>query len=345
MMLPHPRPARLSQLNRLVLFLAIFIAAFPVAAQSGTASAGTIIGTAVGAHGEEYGGAKVVLSANGLAAPLVQTTGDNGQFQFADVPAGSFSITLSAPGFTSRTVTGVLQAGQVAELGAVELTLADTTTSVVVSGASEHEIAQQQINVELKQRILGVIPNFYVVYDHHFAPMSARQKLDLALRSNIDPITFAGAAIFAGMEQGENFPAYGAGWPGYAQRFGQSYADGFIANLIGNGLLAAAFKQDPRYFYKGTGSAGSRAWYALYTSFMCKGDNGQWQFDYSAIMGGLAAGGISELYYPPQNRNGATVAFEGAGLGIGFAMVQNLAQEFLIKKLTTHAGKQKVQQP
>ena len=215
---------------------------------------------------------------------------------------------------------------------------------MVVSGASPHQIAQEQINVELKQRVLGVIPNFYVVYDRNFAPMSAGQKLDLALRSNIDPVTFAGAAIIAGVEQDDNaLPAYGRGWAGYGRRFGQAYGDGFFDNLIGNGLLAAAFRQDPRYFYKGTGSVRSRLWYALYTSFLCKCDNGHWQFDYSAILGGLAAGGISDLYYPAQNRNGAAVAFEGAGVGVGLGFLQNLAQEFVVKKLTPHAGK--AQQP
>ena len=345
MMLSHLRLMRSPRLSGRVLFLVIVFAWVAAGAQQPSAATGAITGTAVGVHGEEYGGAKAALSATGAPSPLVQTTGNDGQFRFSDIPAGRFSITLSAPGFTPRTVSGVLQAGQVYDVGAVELTLADTTTNVVVSGASEHEIAQEQIDVELKQRVLGVIPNFYVVYDKHFAPLSARQKLYLALRSNIDPVTFAGAAILAGVEQGDNFPAYGAGAAGYAKRFGQAYGDGFIDNLIGNGLLAAAFRQDPRYFYKGTGSVGSRVWYAVYTSFMCKGDNGHWQFDYSAIMGGLAAGGISELYYPAENRNGAAVMFEGAGLGVGFATIENLAQEFVVKRFTKHAGPQKSQQP
>ena len=323
----------------------MLIFAVPAAAQPDAVSTGIITGTAAGSSGEVYGGARVALFASGVTAPLVQITGDDGRFRFTDVPAGAFRITLSASGFTTQTIKGILQAGQIYDAHAVVLTLADTTTSVVVSGASQHEIAQHQVQVELQQRVLGVIPNFYVVYDHHFAPLTARQKLNLALRSNIDPVTFAGAGIFAGIEQAESFPAYGPGATGYAKRFGQSYVDGFIGNLIGNGLLAAAFKQDPRYFYKGTGSVGSRIWYAFYTSFMCKGDDGHWQFDYSAIMGGLAAGGISNIYYPAQNRNGAALAFEGAGLGIGFGVVENLAQEFVIKKLTPHAGKRKPQSP
>jgi hypothetical protein len=64
--------------------------------------------------------------------------------------------------------------------------------------------------------------------------------------------------------------------------------------------------------------------YALANAVICKGDNGHWQFDYSGILGALAAGGISNLYYPASSRNG------GSAVG-------NLFQEFLIRKLTPHA--------
>jgi hypothetical protein len=66
----------------------------------------------------------------------------------------------------------------------------------------------------------------------------------------------------------------------------------------------------------------------------------RWQFNFSGILGGLAAGGISNLYYPDNERSDALVTFEGAGIGLAGAAVQNLFQEFLIKKLTPHAGKQ-----
>jgi hypothetical protein len=72
-------------------------------------------------------------------------------------------------------------------------------------------------------------------------------------------------------------------------------------------------------------------------SVVCKGDNGHWQANYSAIMGGLAAGGLSNLYYPDTDRNGVGFAFENALIGIGTTAAANLLQEFVIKKLTPHA--------
>ena len=104
--------------------------------------------------------------------------------------------------------------------------------------------------------------------------------------------------------------------------------------MIRAAILPAWWKQDPRYFYKGTGTTRSRVLYAIATSVVCKGDNGHWQPNYSAIVGGLAAGGISNLYYPASNRNGATLTFENAFVDTGLSAVQNLFQEFVVRKLT-----------
>ena len=67
---------------------------------------------------------------------------------------------------------------------------------------------------------------------------------------------------------------------------------------------------------------------------ICKGDNGHWQPNYSNILGNLAAGGISNLYYPSQNRNGAGLTFQNAAIGIGATAAANLVEEFLMRKLT-----------
>ena len=67
---------------------------------------------------------------------------------------------------------------------------------------------------------------------------------------------------------------------------------------------------------------------------ICKGDNGRWQPNYSAVLGGLASGGISNLYYPAQDRNGVGLTFENALLGTAGTAATNVLQEFLIRKLT-----------
>jgi hypothetical protein len=70
-----------------------------------------------------------------------------------------------------------------------------------------------------------------------------------------------------------------------------------------------------------------------------KADNGRWQPDYSRILGSFAAGALSNLYYPEEDRRSARLTFENAAIGIGGAAVGNLFQEFLFRKLTTHAHK------
>ena len=61
------------------------------------------------------------------------------------------------------------------------------------------------------------------------------------------------------------------------------YADLVSGTFIGGAILPSLFKQDPRYFYKGTGSRKSRFFYAIANSVICKGDNGRWQPNYSNI--------------------------------------------------------------
>lgn len=69
-------------------------------------------------------------------------------------------------------------------------------------------------------------------------------------------------------------------------------------------------------------------------AFICKGDNGRWQPNYSSVLGNLAAGGISNLYYPDKDRGDAGLTLENGAIGIGATAAANLIQEFLIRKLT-----------
>jgi len=301
---------------------------------------GNIGGVVVGPEGSVYEGAKIVLaqagSTAGVGAPATRTaiSDSNGRFSFAGVPPGEFQLTISAGGFATRVVTGVLHPGESYEAKATVLPV-NTAASEVRVTASREEIADEQLKVEETQRVLGVIPNFYVSYAPNAAPLTKRQKLVLAWKSSMDPVSFLASGAFAGMEQATNaFSGYGQGAQGYGKRFGASVADNFVGTMMEGAILPSWWKQDPRYFYKGTGTARSRALYAIANAVVCKGDNGHWQANYSAIVGGLAAGGISNLYYPASNRNGVGLTFETALLGTAESAVQNLFQEFVVRKLT-----------
>lgn len=310
----------------------------PAPAQT-AADNGSIRGTVTSADGTVYGGAHITLtqtSSSGLLpSPAKATTSDtDGRFRFVDVPAGSFHLTVTAAGFSTQIVNVLLHPSESYEAPAIVLPFAGTNSEVRVT-VSQEEIAQEQVHAEEQQRVLGFIPNFYVVYAPNAAPLTSKQKFHLAWRNSIDPITITASAFFAGIEQANNdFRGYGQGAEGYAKRFGANYGDSVIGNVIGGAILPSLLKQDPRYFYKGTGTTRSRILYAIASSVICRGDNGRRQVNYSGIIGGLAAGGISNLYYPASDRSGASLTFENALIGTAGSAVGNLFQEFLVKRLT-----------
>lgn len=176
----------------------------------------------------------------------------------------------------------------------------------------EHERAERELKKQQKQRILGVIPNFNTSYVQDAATLSTRQKFRLALRSAVDPFAFVAAGLDAALEQSRNgFPGYGQGAQGYGKRMGAAYADAFSGSMLGGAIFPSMLHQDPRYFRKGTGSFGSRFFYAVSTTVRAKNDSGRWAPNYSNVLGNLAAGGISNAYYPATDR-GLSLTFERA---------------------------------
>jgi len=292
-------------------------------------------GVVVSREGVPCEGALVSLTVSGPMAATKQTfTDGNGRYNFAGVPPGGFKLTVSLNGFVTQTAVGAVQGGENLEVKELVLLMSGTTSEIEVT-ATPVEIAAAELKVEETQRVLGFLPNFYVSYAPHPLPLTRRQKFSLAWKTAIDPATFLMTGFVAGVEQAtNNFEGYGQGASGYAKRYGAGYADGVIGTMIGAGVLASWWKQDPRYFYQGTGSKRSRAWHAISRAVLCNGDNGRTQVNYSAILGGLAAGGISNLYYPDSDRSSAGVIFENSLIGTAGAAAANLFQEFVVRRLT-----------
>jgi hypothetical protein len=300
------------------------------------AQSGSISGTVVDPSGAVMPNVKVSLAVQGLNANKETRSDVDGHFLFSGVIPGSFQMTLTASGFANFKQSGVLHAGENFVVPQIALVVARANVDVEVT-ESPAQVAEDEVKVEEKQRVLGFIPNFYVTYLPHAVPLTPKLKFQLAWKSIINPYTFGITGGIAGIEQAENaFSGYGQGAEGYAKRYSASYADLVTGTFIGGAILPSLLKQDPRYFYKGTGSKKSRFLYAIAMSVICKGDNGRWQLDYSGIIGGLAAGGISNLYYPDQNRNGVTLTFENALIGIGGGAAGNILQEFVVRRFTPH---------
>ena len=295
---------------------------------------GTITGRVVDQTGVPVGGAQVTLTLAGQSAKQEVSTDVNGRFTFPVVAPGPFHITIASEGLSPQDMEGTVRPAEGYAIPDVMLVVATQHAEVQVA-LTQEEIAQEQIHDQEKQRVFGIIPNFYVTYDRHPVPLNVRQKFHLAYKSSVDPITFVGVGVLAGVDQaGNRWEGYGQGADGYAKRYGATYANVFIGTYIGGAILPSLLHQDPRYFYKGTGSKKSRLLYALASQFIAKGDNGKWQPNYSNIGGDLAAGAFSNLYYPSSSHHGASLVFSTALIRLGETTAAAIFQEFFVPKLT-----------
>ena len=296
-------------------------------------SPGSISGSVADPNGGPVSEALVTLSSNGRTVEQVRAA-DNGQFSFAGVAPGTYQLTVSAPDFESQSIFVTLQPGETYTAPRIVLALAPLVTSIKVT-PSRAEVAQYQLEHEEKQLVLGFIPNYLVTYYPHTAPLSSRQKFQLMFKTVFNPFTLGLTTAFVGGEQATGmYSGYGNGEKGFAKRFGAAYATLGIGAFMSDALLPSILKQDPRFYYKADGSVPSRLLYAITRSVICKGDNGHWEPDFSSVLGHFAAGGIANLYLPPQNRRGWGTTLENGMIGIGFDAVANMLQEFLLPKLT-----------
>ena len=298
----------------------------------GTERTASVQGFVEDVDGAGIPGAHIAFSgADGSARTVF--VGTDGGFELEHLPAGSFQLGVSAAGFAVGKVTGTLLPNEQLELATIVLT-AGTTEAVDVT-ISQRELATAEVHAEEHQRLIGVIPNFFVVYDWHAPPLTARQKFELSWKTMTDPVTLGITAGIAGVQQATgNLSGYGQGAQGYGKRLGAGLADETAGTLLGGAVFPALLHQDPRYFYKGTGSVRSRLFYALSTAVIAKGDNGKWQPAYAGIAGDLSAGALSNLYYPANDRNGVGLTFENGFIAIALDGAQNVIQEFLLKHLT-----------
>jgi Carboxypeptidase regulatory-like domain len=301
---------------------------------------GNISGTVTDADGDLVTGVKVVLEGESPADQQSQEVNDSGFFNFTGLRAGvPYRVVISGPGFgkwTSQPI--VLSSGQFFNLTGIKLTLTSEGSSVTVYSTTE-QIATQQVELAEQQRVFGLIPNFYVVYDAKNAvPLTPKLKFRMAYKVSVDPVSIFGAAFIAAINQAADRPGYQQGWEGYGQRFGQVYADGVTDIMFGGAILPSLLHQDPRYFYQGTGSVKSRMLHAMSYPFVCKGDNGRLQPNYSTVGGDIASSALSNLYYPKSDRGWAPT-FQSVGVATAERTASTLFQEFVLRKLTPSANR------
>jgi hypothetical protein len=180
-------------------------------------------------------------------------------------------------------------------------------------------------------RIFGVLPNYRTVENPNIrmAPLSAKEKFKLAVEDSFDPYAYVIAGAFAGYGQTKNDPkSWGEeSWGPYIKRYGISFADQTSENIMTEAAVPSLLREDPRYFRLGTGGFFKRTGYAVSRIWVTQTDAGHRTFNFSEIMGAGASAGISNIYYPREDRT-MSANLSRWGVMVGEDTFFNLLKEF-----------------
>jgi hypothetical protein len=205
---------------------------------------------------------------------------------------------------------------------------------------TQEELEKQRL--EQSYRVMGVVPMFGTTSRKNATPLTKGEKFHLFVRSAFDPVNFVVVGAQAGISQAQNsFDGYGQGAEGYAKRYGAAFADSVDANFFSNFFYPVLFRQDPRYFRLGEGSVKHRIGYALVQEFVAHKDNGGRTFHFSNVMGAFTAGGISNAYYPDEDR-GFGLTMSRAGIALLYGALGGEFSEFwpdIQRKIFKHKEK------
>jgi hypothetical protein len=174
----------------------------------------------------------------------------------------------------------------------------------------------------------------YIDFTEIAAPLTARDKFVLSLRATVTPWTFTSIATAAGFEHLRNSsPRYGTNSEAFGQRVGAAAARGSSQLILGDGLLAPLFHEDPRYYQLGEQHrVWARAGYAMSRVFVTRNDQGQPTPHLSLLLGNAAAIALSNTYYPDVDRN-AKQAFSNYAGSLAGAAFSFVVREFLDQAL------------
>lgn len=155
--------------------------------------------------------------------------------------------------------------------------------------------------------------------------MDAGDKFRAFLGNASGPLPYAGAAWDAAFAQiAWDDAGYGQGAAGYGKRYSAALADSVAGDLFKTFLYPALFRQDPRYFRLGQGTARQRIEHALAHRFVTQSDSGTRMFNYSEWLGTASSKALSNLYHPGNLRG-----FGPTASRVGFSVANDMAWDVL----------------
>ena len=217
-------------------------------------------------------------------------------------------------------------AGAQSQPQAAALTPAAAPTPVLAPEAGQK--ADHSEGTQTK-RMFWVVPNFAAVSAYTvLPPLSAREKFALAREDSVDYTSFIWAGILAGQSMALNsYPELHRGIAGYGRYYWRAFADQASGAFFTEAIVPALTREDPRYYTRGYGGFFRRSAYALSQVVLTKTDSGKITFNFSEIGGNALEAGLSNLYYPPQERGFRQTA-ENWGAQLESAALNNIIKEF-----------------
>lgn len=120
---------------------------------------GTIEGAVTDPSGSVVAGAVVTLETASSTGQRTTITDKAGALRFSSIATGVYKITITASGFSPWTATMTVNPANNPSRVSAVLQVAPASTQVNVT-VPPPELATQQLKVEEKQRLAGVLPNF-----------------------------------------------------------------------------------------------------------------------------------------------------------------------------------------
>lgn len=198
------------------------------------------------------------------------------------------------------------------------------TTENTCTSKSKNESQGKQTN-----RIMGIVPNFAAVSANtQLPPLSTKGKFWLATQDSFDYSAFIWTGILAGQEfASNNYPEFGQGAAGYGRYYWHTFVDGVSGTYFTEAIVPWMTREDPRYYTRGHGGFFRRTGYALSRVLLTKTDAGGTSFNWSEVGGNALEAGLSNAYYPPEERGLRQTAINW-GTQLESAVLNNIAKEF-----------------
>jgi hypothetical protein len=205
----------------------------------------------------------------------------------------------------------------------------DTSGPELPSAPSAADPKTDSFKGTQSKRIFWIVPNYAAVSAHtQLPPLSTRQKFTLAMHDSVDYSSFMWAGVLAGQGMAfKSYPELHQGAAGYSRYYWRAFADQASGAFFTEAIIPAMTHEDPHYYTLGEGGFLCRTAYALSQIVRTKTDSGGTGFNLSEVLGNGMAAGLSNLYYPPQER-GLRKTEENWTTGLESAALNNIIKEF-----------------